>query len=170
MAKKSKRRGNQNTKKRASQAPSAASSSSKPIAKVALTKAAATAEAFELTAVAPDLTPVQPLETERDSQTDGLTAPTSERRQRAAGILPPPNEGRGTRGEEGDDVSIPPVTPNEHHSELEDSFFVRRAAVEKAAAHHEEEEDLRHSMDPRSLQKMSPAAHARREHLTRYVK
>lgn len=72
--------------------------------------------------------------------------------------------------DEGDDVSIPPVTANEHHSELEDSFFVRRSTLEKAAHHHDEEEDLRHSLDPRSLQKMSAAAHARREHLTRYVK
>ncbi len=174
MAKKSKRRGNQTNKKRASQAPSsgtspsagtaAPTSSSRAIGKIALTKSAA-AQAIEITAVAPDLTPVHPLEAERDSQSD--LAPASERRTRSAGMLPPPQE---AASDESDDVSIPPVTPNEHHSELEDSFFVRRSTLERVAPHHDDEEDLRHSLDPRSLQKMSAAAHARREHLTRYVK
>ncbi|MGH7285942.1 MAG: hypothetical protein ACRELY_30860 [Polyangiaceae bacterium] len=113
----------------------------------------------------------------RASQAPGSQAPSSQRsgperpRARASeGILPPP-------GENPDEISIPPVTSSPPlAADLEDSFFVRRASVEKAAAaqarleHEQEEAELRRSLDPRSLQKMTAEAKARRKYLQRYVR
>lgn len=81
-----------------------------------------------------------------------------------------------------DEISIPPVTSHAFGSDvsadeardLEDSFFVRRAGLDAAhghAAHGGQDHD--HDIpqiDPRTAQKMSIAAHARRQHLSRYVK
>ena len=98
------------------------------------------------------------------------SVPASTTRTRASGMLPPPSD-----VENPDEISIPPVSSGGPEN-LEDSFFGRRASVEKAAAvqarleHEQEEAELRGSLDPRSLQKMTAAAKARRQHLSRYVK
>ncbi|MEO8874627.1 MAG: hypothetical protein ABI461_03490 [Polyangiaceae bacterium] len=122
-------------------------------------------------------------------------APESARRTRAAspsGILPPPHVS-GTESYPADEISIPPVTSHfgseigsdmsaDDARDLEDSFFVRRAGLDAAsnakhAAGHADHEghdahyDHDHAaVDPRTAQKMSAAAHARRQHLSRYVK
>ncbi len=109
---------------------------------------------------------------------DQKRAPESERRRRAAGgILPPPREAPSDPAS--DEISIPPITTpafgdsSASHgldpNELEDSFFVRRAAVE-AHAHQAHHDDVEQQVDPRTAQKRTAAAQARRAHLTGYVK
>jgi hypothetical protein len=106
-------------------------------------------------------------------------APESERRRRAAGaILPPPREAAPS-DPASDEISIPPITTpafgdsSASHgldpNELEDSFFVRRAAIE-ANAHQAHQDEVDQQVDPRTAQKRTAAAQARRAHLTGYVK
>ena len=109
----------------------------------------------------------------RQSAAGMEAGPRSTTRTRAGGLLPPPQDGV----ENPDEISIPPVTASPPlPTDLEDSFFLRRASVEKAAAaqarieHEREEAELRQTLDPRSLQKMTAEAKARRQHLQRYVK
>lgn len=159
MAKKSKRSRGGKKKNRASQAPTA----QRPAAEMAT---------FGASSAARDLS--------RDSQ--ALTAGPQSGMRASAGILPPPHEDASVSEVHAlaevnaDEISIPPVTSSSLPSDLEDSFFVRRASVEKAAAaqarleHEQEEAELRRALDPRSLQKMTAEAKARRRHLQRYVK
>lgn len=159
MAKKSKRsRGNQKKKNRASQAPTSQAAVSQRSSQLASSAATARDLARD-----PERASAPP---DSARASDRPSAPESSTRVRSSDpILPPPREASPS-DPSADEISIPPV---QAPADLEDSFFGKRIAVEKAGAH-EEEEDLRHSLDPRSLQKMSPAAHARRAHLTRYVK
>lgn len=108
-------------------------------------------------------------------------APESERRRRAAGasaeMLPPPRE-EAPSDPAFDEMSIPPVTSSAFAdssassdvNELEDSFFVRRAVVEAAHANQIHHDEVEHQVDPRTAQKRTAAAQARRAHLSRYVK
>ncbi len=101
-------------------------------------------------------------------------------------MLPPPrDEAQSDESQSdpsfADEISIPPVTSPafadssaSNHvgdaNELEDSFFVRRAAVEAAHASQMHHDEVDHQVDPRTAQKRTAEAQARRAHLSRYVK
>lgn len=93
-------------------------------------------------------------------------------------MLPPPRDEAPSDPSLSDEVSIPPVTTTAFAdssastdvNELEDSFFVRRAAVESAHANQIHHDEVDHQVDPRTAQKRTAAAQARRAHLSRYVK
>ncbi len=91
-----------------------------------------------------------------DQKIDRLEAKLEEKKDAVAKAA---REGFGSKPDD-DDTSVPPVD-----LEVHDAFF---AAGEKA--HVVKESGSFAALDPRQAQKMSASAHARRAHLSRYVK